>query len=228
MSDDKRHSGHALPLKVLLVTLRLLVLQLGLAILGWGGFALFFSHPPLVALAVATLVMAVASVLSGASVSRGAREDRSNRWVLGATVTLAILHAYVPAYTDRHDIWTIGGEAVRWVGVALFVLGGVLRLWPVFVLGRRFSILVAIQKDHKLVTTGIYQKVRNPSYLGMLVGALGWALAFRSVPGIVITALFLIPLSARMRSEERLLGEHFGVEYAKYRARTWRLLPGVY
>jgi len=36
------------------------------------------------------------------------------------------------------------GDAVRWLGVALFALGGAIRLWPVFVLGDRFSGLVAI------------------------------------------------------------------------------------
>jgi protein-S-isoprenylcysteine O-methyltransferase Ste14 len=45
---------------------------------------------------------------------------------------------------------------------------------------------------------------------------------------MLIATLFLIPLVARMRSEERLLSEHFGPEYENYRARTWRLIPGFY
>jgi hypothetical protein len=45
---------------------------------------------------------------------------------------------------------------MRWLGVGLFVAGGALRLWPVFVLGRRFSGLVAIQPGHTLVTRGVY------------------------------------------------------------------------
>jgi protein-S-isoprenylcysteine O-methyltransferase Ste14 len=36
------------------------------------------------------------------------------------------------------------------------------------------------------------------------------------------------PLIARIRSEEALLHSAFGVEYEAYRARTWRLIPGVY
>ena len=55
---------------------------LGLAVLGWGGFAGFFSHPALTALAFATLIMAVAAVFSGGNLSAGQREDRSNRWVI--------------------------------------------------------------------------------------------------------------------------------------------------
>jgi protein-S-isoprenylcysteine O-methyltransferase Ste14 len=215
-------------MNVLLVGFLTVLVQLGLAILGWGGFAPFFSHPPLAAVAITTLLMGIVSLFTSGNLSTGEREDRSNRWVIGAFGLLAILIAYVPAYTDRHNLWTIDGDPVRWTGFVLFVLGGALRLWPVFVLGRRFSGLVAIQPDHNLVTTGIYSHVRNPSYLGMLAGALGWALAFRAVLGVVITALLLIPLLARMRAEERLLADQFGIEYEIYRARTWRLLPGVY
>jgi protein-S-isoprenylcysteine O-methyltransferase Ste14 len=98
----------------------------------------------------------------------------------------------------------------------------------VFVLGRRFSGLVAIQRGHALVTDGLYRVIRNPSYLGLLVMLGGWALAFRSLCGLALAALFVPPLIARIRSEEALLAEHFGAEYEAYRARTWRLIPYVY
>jgi protein-S-isoprenylcysteine O-methyltransferase Ste14 len=56
---------------------------------------------------------------------------------------------------------------VRWLGVVLFAAGGALRIWPVFVLGPRFSGLVAIQPGHTLATSGPYRIVRHPSYLGL-------------------------------------------------------------
>jgi protein-S-isoprenylcysteine O-methyltransferase Ste14 len=141
---------------------------------------------------------------------------------------LGFADAYLPAYTDRHDILAIGGEGVRWLGVVLFAIGGALRIWPVFVLGRRFSGLVAIQPGHRLVTGGIYGVIRHPSYLGLFVNALGWGLAFRSVLGVVIAVLMLFVVLARIESEERLLSETFGAEYDVYRARTWRLIPYLY
>ena len=95
-------------------------------------------------------------------------------------------------------------------------------------LGRRFSGLVAIQPGHTLVTDGIYRTIRNPSYLGLLVLSLGWALAFRSLAGVLLVALMIPPLIARIRSEEALLRAQFGEEYAAYCARTWRLFPGLY
>ena len=215
-------------MKLFLSMLVSLLVQFGLAILGWGGFLAFFSHPPFVALTAVTLVMSVLAAFSGGNLNSGEHEDRANRWVLGAFGVLAILLAYFSSYTDRYDFWTIDGDATRWTGFALFLAGSIVRLWPVFVLGPRFSGLVAIQKGHQLVTTGIYRYIRNPSYLGLLVASLGWALVFRSTVGIVLTASLLSPLLARIRSEERLLAGHFGAEYERYRSRSWRLVPGIY
>lgn len=217
-----------LRLRTILVTLLATCLYLGLAILGRGGFAAFFAEPALTAIVVVTFALALAGLLSSGNLSSGEKEDRGNRWVFIAFTAVGLASAYFPALTDRLDVWTFGGDAVRWIGVALYVVGGVVRIWPVFVLGRRFSGLVAIQPGHELVTTGVYGAIRNPSYLGLLVNVLGWALAFRSTIGVVLAALYIPPLIARIRSEEKLLRSHFGAPYDAYCARTSRLIPGVY
>ena len=122
----------------------------------------------------------------------------------------------------------LDGDIVRWLGFSLYVSGGALRIAPVFVLGRRFSGLVAIQPGHELVTDGIYGRVRHPSYLGLIIMGLGWALTFRSGVGVVLAGLVIPPLLARIRSEETLLRSQFGEEYDSYRRRTARLIPGIY
>ena len=95
-------------------------------------------------------------------------------------------------------------------------------------LGRRFSGLVAIQPEHTLARSGVYGVIRHPSYLGLLVNSLGWGLAFRSGVGVLLTALAIPPLVARIRAEEKLLHTQFGGEYDAYCARTSRLIPGIY
>ena len=201
---------------------------LALAMWALGGFAAFFAHGALVAVAIATLVMAIASLFTEGNLSSGEREDRANRWVIPAFGVIGIVSGFLPAYTDRIDVWTFGGEGVRWLGALLYIIGGALRLWPVFVLGNRFSGLVAIQPGHRLVTDGIYRNLRNPSYLGMLILGVGWALAFRSGVGLLLVALTVIPLIARINAEEALLKAQFGSEYEAYCARSWRLVPGLY
>jgi protein-S-isoprenylcysteine O-methyltransferase Ste14 len=95
------------------------------------------------------------------------------------------------------------------------------------VFGRRFSGLVAIQAGHTLVTTGVYGVIRHPSYLGLLIGSFGWALAFRSIAGIQLTILMRVRLLARIRAEGAQLRSQFAAEHA-YRDVTSRLIPGVY
>jgi protein-S-isoprenylcysteine O-methyltransferase Ste14 len=201
---------------------------LGLAVLGWGGFSAFFSHPPFIVLVAATCFMSGATLFSDANLASGKREDRSNRWVIGAFALIGVLAAYLPAYADRMEFLTLDGNAIRWLGVGFFIIGGVLRIWPIYVLGRRFSGLVAIQDGHTLVTSGVYSIIRHPSYLGLLINSVGWALAFRSSVGLLLVALVVPPLIARIRAEENLLRSSFGAEYDAYVARTSRLIPGVY
>jgi protein-S-isoprenylcysteine O-methyltransferase Ste14 len=46
--------------------------------------------------------------------------------------------------------------------------------------------------------------------------------------GVLLTALMIPPLLARIRAEERLRRSQFGNEYSTYCARTSRLIPGLY
>src|SRR6516162_2588472 len=168
--------------RVAFITVVATLAYLGLAILGWGSFAAFFSHPPLIALVIVGFVLTGVALFSGGNLSPGEREDKGNRWVLAAFGVIGILLAYLPAYTDRKDFWTLDGDAIRWLGVILSAAGGALRIWPVFVLGHRFSGLVAIQPGHTLVTSGVYGVIRQPQLSG-LVRQLAWMGAGFSVGG---------------------------------------------
>jgi protein-S-isoprenylcysteine O-methyltransferase Ste14 len=194
--------------------------------LGW--FSIVLLSPAFVALVVVLLALSVVAFFSGGNLSGGVREARGNRWVIPVFVIIGFLNAYLPAYTDRRDLWTIDSDTIRWVGVALFAAGGALRIWPVFVLGNRFSGLVAIQPGHALVTSGVYRVIRHPSYLGLLMNSLGWSLAFRSGVGVILPALLIPPLHARISADENLLRSQFGDDYNAYCSQTSRLIPGIY
>jgi hypothetical protein len=124
------------------------------------------SHPALVALALAVLVLAGASLFADGNLNPGVREDRGNRWVMVEFPLIGLLDACLPAYADGEEFWTIDGDTIRWLGVVFFAAGDALGIWPVFVLGRRFSGRVAIQAGHALVTSGVYGVSATPAIWG--------------------------------------------------------------
>ena len=213
---------------MMLLTAVNVAVYLGLAVWGYGGWAVFVASPARVGTIMVFVAASVAAMFTRGNISSGRREDTSNRWIFVPFLIVGFLLAWLPAYTDRREIWTIDGDIVRYTGLALLAVGCVLRIAPVFVLGRRFSGLVAIQEGHELVTDGLYRVIRHPSYLGLLVTVFGWSLVFRSAIGVLVSLLMVPPLVARMNSEERLLESEFGERYADYRRRTWRLVPFVY
>jgi protein-S-isoprenylcysteine O-methyltransferase Ste14 len=204
------------------------VVAVWLMALGWGSLAALLAHPARAAFVVLSIVLTVVALASPVNLSSGRREDVANRSIFLPAVAGLTLLTWLMAYMDRRNVWTIDGDAARYLGLAIFVVGGVLRVWPIFVLGRRFSGLVAIQPGHELVTDGPYRYVRNPSYLGMMLALVGWALVFRSPVGLLAAVLGLGLLNQRIESKERMLASEFGDAYADYRRHTWRLVPWVY
>lgn len=111
--DEKAMSS----VKVLITGIVSIVIQFGLAIVGWGGWGAFFAHPALRVLAWVTVGLAALAVPSGGSICTGEKEDRSNRWVLAAFGVIALVMAYFSAYTDRAGFWTLDGDAMRWMAL---------------------------------------------------------------------------------------------------------------
>jgi protein-S-isoprenylcysteine O-methyltransferase Ste14 len=208
----------------------LITTPLYLAVMVWGegGWSAFLAKPMVVGVCVVTLLSGLAAVFTQANLSGGDRNDPADRRTLYLMIVLSLLGGILPAFFDGRGMWPIGGEAVRQAGLVIYTLGIIARMVPVFVLGRRFSGLVAIQPGHTLVTTGVYGLVRNPSYLGLIVMNFGWALAFNAWVGVLCSVLMIPLLIARMDAEEKMLASQFGDEFAEWKAHTWRLIPWVY
>lgn len=107
---------------------------------------------------------------------------------------------------------------------AFLLLGNFMCLLSVSTLGRNLSIM---PEARKLVTAGLYGRIRHPLYLSELVADIGVFMQFRSGWALAILLAVLYFQIQRMRWEEQILMRTFE-DYAAYRLRTWRLLPWVY
>jgi protein-S-isoprenylcysteine O-methyltransferase Ste14 len=196
---------------------------------GRGNWVAFFDAPARVgALVVSLALCAFVAFCNFGGMNPGKKEDRGNRWIFGPIAVLSLGLALLPPYLDGRDLWVSQDPVTPYIGLALLTLGGALRLAAVFVLGRRFTGLVAIQEGHRLQTTGLYRYIRHPSYAGVLLYMAGYVLVFRCWLGLLLVVATLAILFVRMNAEEALLESEFGEEYASYRGRTWRLVPWVY
>jgi len=204
------------------------VVFFGVTLLGWGDWRGFFAHPARLSMVLASVVMTIVALAAGVNFSTGRRTDRGDLWLFVPLVLGSLLLSWLLPFADRRDRLTVDGDAVRYVGVALLIVGGVLRVGPIVVLGRRFSAFVAIQEQHELVTHGWYGLIRHPSYLGALLLFTGWMLIFRSALTVLVLPVAISMLVSRINAEEALLASEFGDAYAAYRRRTWRLIPLIY
>jgi len=108
---------------------------------------------------------------------------------------------------------------------ALLTAGGTIaELFILAWLGRSFSLM---PEARALVTRGPYRHIRHPLYLSGLVIALGAMLQFRQPWSLLVVLLTFALQIGRMHYEEQVLGRTFP-DYAAYKARSWRLIPGLY
>ena len=116
------------------------------------------------------------------------------------------------------------------------IVGAMLYVWGLWLLhrtngdlGKQWSPSLELKDDHRLVTEGIYRRIRHPMYLSLLIFAGGQTLALPNyVAGPAALVAMLVLVAFRLRAEERMMIEEFGDEYKAYRKRTNRLIPGLW
>lgn len=117
----------------------------------------------------------------------------------------------------------------RIIALILFAAGIAFRWWAIVTLGRFFTVDVQIAPDHELVERGPFRLVRHPSYTGVLLAFVGFALSLANWAALLV---ILVPITAalvhRMNVEEQALTGALGERYLSYMRRTKRLLPGIY
>jgi protein-S-isoprenylcysteine O-methyltransferase Ste14 len=110
------------------------------------------------------------------------------------------------------------------VSTLLILFGSAAAVITLVRLGRSFSMMA---EARRLVTSGPYRYVRHPLYLAEELAMVGLSMQFFSLSTAIVLAVQIAFQLRRMQNEETVLTEIFP-EYAAYRRRTSRLLPGIY
>jgi protein-S-isoprenylcysteine O-methyltransferase Ste14 len=128
-----------------------------------------------------------------------------------------------PKSLDRSDI-----PATAWLGVATLCAALSLFYRSHDDLGRNWSISLEIRKDHRLVTTGVYQLIRHPMYSSFFLLGLAQILLLPNwfAGGAGLLAIGTL-YGFRVRQEEQMMLERFGGDYRRYMAGTKRIIPWI-
>jgi protein-S-isoprenylcysteine O-methyltransferase Ste14 len=114
---------------------------------------------------------------------------------------------------------------LRWVGFGVGLLSVAFWTWTQIHLDTQWSAQLQLRKEHQLITTGPYARIRHPLYLGMF----GWAAALGLLTAnwifVAMAVLSIAGTMARIPKEEQMMLEAFGDEYKAYMQRTGRFLP---
>jgi len=164
-------------------------------------------------------------------------------WVLVVSAYLTRTHVVDPARGIRETVfpmlvmfsapagaWFLGRAGMphrldlAWIGLLLTLLGYGVSLWALWHLRGSFAIMA---EARRAVTSGPYQYVRHPLYLGETLTLLGLCLMIGTAIALLFWAVFIGMQMARARIEEAKLARQFD-EYRTYRLRTRFILPGLY
>ena len=162
-------------------------------------------------------------------VLRSARGPRENALLAISLIGLGVIPLFYVATAIPHFAayapWPVQG----WLGL-LFAAASLLMFQLTHrALGRNWSVSLDVREDHRLVTDGVYRRVRHPMYSAFWLWAVAQALLLPNwVAGFSGIVGFGILFFGRVAREERLMLETFGEPYREYMSRTDRVIPMIF
>lgn len=153
---------------------------------------------------------------------RGQRQIGWSFYVFLALHTMILVGALV------EFLWLRKTLVIGWsvLGGALFIASLILRNIAIHALGRYWSLHVEIREQHQLVRVGIYNLVRHPAYLAIMVEVISIPMTVNAWWTLLFAVATYVPLLlVRLHYEERALVEKFGEEYQTYQHEVGALVP---
>ena len=111
-------------------------------------------------------------------------------------------------------------------GVGILILGNWVFWRSHKDLGTNWSPTLELRENHRLVTHGIYQRIRHPMYLSIWLLVIAQAMI---LPNYIAGFSGLVPFAflyfLRVSKEEQMMLQEFGKPYEDYMSRTGRIIP---
>jgi protein-S-isoprenylcysteine O-methyltransferase Ste14 len=135
-------------------------------------------------------------------------------YFLISIVAMALLNFFGPVIEFARYPWNLLGLVPLGVGIALNLIADA-AFKKVQTTVKPFEISTA------LITTGVFGISRNPMYLGMTLILIGIAILMGSLSPLIVIVFFTALMElVFVRTEEKMLEEHFGTAWTDYQAKV--------
>ena len=174
---------------------------------------------------IVTWIVGAAYGARNASSRRQGGSGSGALWRLGSVVVAVVLYRFA-----RHDLRRVTNHSwwIELPGLTLLVASMAFTIWARFRLGRMWSASPNVLRvDHELRTDGPYAITRDPIYTGLFGMLLGSVLLNGLGASLALLVVGAVVLGGRIPIEERLMSQTFPDEYARYRERVPRFVPGL-
>ena len=157
--------------------------------------------------------------------------DRGTKWLLYLNFIVCILISFYNVSKKAFNfirMMKLPGFCIE-LGICLMLLGIVIRVSAVLILRKAFTLNVQITSRQRLITSGLYRKIRHPAYTGSILSLLGIALALRDLVSVgIVLVCCLVCYQIRIAVEEVALEIRFKEEYILYKHNTYKLFPYIF
>ena len=157
--------------------------------------------------------------------------SRTFRWIGAAVFTVLVpgtVTVFLPYYFLDQSVMGIGNWGpIQIAAAAILVVGAGIYfrcLWDFVIAGR--GLPGPVDHPKTLVVRGLYQYVRNPMYVGVLLVLIGEVLLFRSITLLWYALIWLGVVHLNiLLYEEPYLKRRFGESFDEYRKKVRRWIP---
>jgi protein-S-isoprenylcysteine O-methyltransferase Ste14 len=136
-----------------------------------------------------------------------------------------LLYAEDPRFGVLNHRFLPDREWTAMLGAVLTVAGVAFAIWARRHIGKNWSAQVTIRKEHELIRTGPYARIRHPIYTGLLLAVAGTAIAIGEYRAIVAFAVIAVGFVVKAKREEAFLATQFGRAFEEHRRQTGFFLP---
>jgi len=129
-------------------------------------------------------------------------------------VAMALLNFFGPVFDFARYPWNLLGLVPLGIGIALNLIADA-------AFKKAQTTVKPFEISTALITTGVFGISRNPMYLGMVLILIGIAISMGSLSPLIVIVFFTTLMElVFVRTEEKMLEQHFGLAWTEYKSKV--------